>query len=365
MEVVPTAENGDEERVCPTKPATPAKRKAEGEPEGSPAASSSAPAGSAAAGAMFRRVERGVEYDIVETEDGGYKRRRVGSVGKARQWHYFCLHGTRKERCKLCGGSSICKEHGNLRNICKACAKAGTGGASICEHGKEKAKCKPCGGSAICEHGREQHQCRKCGGASICEHKRQKSVCKRCKALKPCQHGKPTIDCEICSGPDSICQHGKVRKECTRMICQPGYKPSEKMATPYNASQAKTAAKTAAVLQGQVQSLILTNEAHAKVFESNTKTTAELQNQIRSLLQTNEANAKVVAVLNGRVKSLSATQTALETNALQTFKEQETQIARWKEYAQTQITAAAADVSGAFTPLPPPPDLETDRKSVV
>ena len=33
-----------------------------------------------------------------------------------------------------------------------------------------------------------------------------------------------------------------------------------------------------------MQSLILTNEAHAKVFESNTKTTTELQNQIRSLI---------------------------------------------------------------------------------
>ena len=48
-------------------------------------------------------------YDVVVTEDGGYKRRRVGSVGKARQWHYFCTHGTRKERCKECGGSSICE----------------------------------------------------------------------------------------------------------------------------------------------------------------------------------------------------------------------------------------------------------------
>ena len=94
---------------APAKAATPAKRKApptdEAVAESSPAGTPSASASSAS---MFRRVERGVEYDVVVAEDGGYKRRRVGSVGKARQWHYFCPHGTRKERCKECGGSSIC-----------------------------------------------------------------------------------------------------------------------------------------------------------------------------------------------------------------------------------------------------------------
>ena len=100
---------------APAKAVTPAKRKApsadETAAETSPAASASAAASSSAF--MFRRVERGVEYDVVVSEDGGYKRRRVGSVGKARQWHYFCLHGTRKERCKECGGSSICEYNGS------------------------------------------------------------------------------------------------------------------------------------------------------------------------------------------------------------------------------------------------------------
>lgn len=83
------------------------------------------------------------------------------------------------------------------------------------------------------------------------------------------------------------------------------------------------------MLQGQVQSLILTNEAHAKVFESNTKTTAELQNQIRSLISTNETNTKVVSVLNSRVKSQLEKQAAIEINALKTFNEQQVSLAEF------------------------------------
>ena len=97
---------------APAKPAEPTptglKRKAPPEDGGEAAAPTASVSNTAAVGSMFRRSERGVEYDIIETEDGGYKRRRVGSIGKARQWHYFCVHGTRKERCKICGGSSIC-----------------------------------------------------------------------------------------------------------------------------------------------------------------------------------------------------------------------------------------------------------------
>ena len=47
------------------------------------------------------------EYEEVPLEGGGFKRRRVG----AKHWQRYCEHGTRKQSCKECGGSSIC-EHG-------------------------------------------------------------------------------------------------------------------------------------------------------------------------------------------------------------------------------------------------------------
>ena len=52
-----------------------------------------------------------------------------------------------------------------VRSTCKEC-----GGASICEHGRQRSECKECGGSQICEHGRRRSTCKECGGsASICE----------------------------------------------------------------------------------------------------------------------------------------------------------------------------------------------------
>ena len=75
------------------------------------------------------------EYEEVPLEGGGFKRRRVG----AKNWNYHCEHGTRKESCKECGGSSIC-EHGRQRSRCKAC-----GGSEICEHGRRRSRCKECG----------------------------------------------------------------------------------------------------------------------------------------------------------------------------------------------------------------------------
>ena len=60
------------------------------------------------------------EYEEVPLERGGYKRRRVGG-----KWQYMCEHDRQRSKCKECGGSSIC-EHGRQRNTCKEC-----GGASM------------------------------------------------------------------------------------------------------------------------------------------------------------------------------------------------------------------------------------------
>ena len=45
-------------------------------------------------------------------------------------------------------------------------------------------RCKECGGASICQHARRRSTCRQCGGASICQHNRIRSKCKTCLADK-------------------------------------------------------------------------------------------------------------------------------------------------------------------------------------
>jgi len=109
-----------------------------------------------------------------------------------------CPHGRRRHQCKECGGSQIC-EHGRRRCQCKEC-----GGSAICEHGRRRSVCKECGGwinlrarsCALCSarsavghryastvvivQGVQRKIARSAVGASICEHGRQRSKCKEC-----------------------------------------------------------------------------------------------------------------------------------------------------------------------------------------
>ena len=75
----------------------------------------------------------------------------------------ICEHGKQKSRCKECGGSAFC-EHGKRKSQCKDC-----GGSAFCEHGKRKSHCKECGGSEICEHGKRKSRCKVCGGSRLCK----------------------------------------------------------------------------------------------------------------------------------------------------------------------------------------------------
>ena len=141
--------------------------------------------------------------------------------------------------CKECGGASIC-EHGRQRYYCKECgarASASTGG---CEgrarsagpehlrHGRERYKCKvrgfvicDTGGSdtsawsvgGICEHGRHRRFCKECGGSGFCEHGRQRSLCKECGGSQICEHGRQRYYCKECGGA-GICEHGRQRPQC-------------------------------------------------------------------------------------------------------------------------------------------------------
>jgi hypothetical protein len=121
-----------------------------------------------------------------------------------------CPHGKRKNRCKDCGGVSICL-HMREKSTCRDCK-----GSSFCTHGRIKTQCKDCGGSSFCPHGkRKDHcvectgcphgkrksQCKDCGGSSFCSHGRDKSTCKECKGSRICPHGKFKVDCHTCDFP--------------------------------------------------------------------------------------------------------------------------------------------------------------------
>ena len=122
---------------------------------------------------------------------------------------------------------------------------------SICEHGRERHRCKECGGGGICEHGRQRSQCKECGGVSnlrarssapqvqgvrwvrqICEHGRERSLCKECGGSGICKHGRhrqsvqgvrwvwnlrarscSAIAVRSAAGPQ-ICEHGRERHRC-------------------------------------------------------------------------------------------------------------------------------------------------------
>ena len=69
----------------------------------------------------------------------------------------LCEHGRQKCRCKDCGGKSIC-EHGRRGNECSLCPNA----SQICEHGTRQVRCILCGGNYVCEHNKRKDNCRKC-----------------------------------------------------------------------------------------------------------------------------------------------------------------------------------------------------------
>lgn len=50
----------------------------------------------------------------------------------------------------------------------------------LCEHGRQKSRCKDCGGASVCIHGRQKYYCRDCGGSGVCKHGRRKRTCKDC-----------------------------------------------------------------------------------------------------------------------------------------------------------------------------------------
>ena len=145
----------------------------------------------------------------------------------------FCEHGKYKGRCKIdgCFGGQLC-EHKIIKYYCTPC-----GGGGICDHKLQRARCPKCSPENRCEHGNEKEtcgrgnchgnqrckehntrksQCVKCKGSSICKHNRQKSQCieDECWGSQMCLHRKRRTTCKECEG-GSICDHKKYRSDCT------------------------------------------------------------------------------------------------------------------------------------------------------
>jgi len=118
--------------------------------------------------------DRKLAEEVDGMDEGTASRKRGAPATRNRRGRKQakCDHGTRKARCKACGGSAICP------------------------HGRIKRQCKECGGSAICPHGRWKHQCKECGGSRICAHGRSKFACKDClptvtsQKLSGCRRGR-------------------------------------------------------------------------------------------------------------------------------------------------------------------------------
>lgn len=118
-----------------------------------------------------------------------------------------CEHGKRKNRCIICGGSSLC-EHGLEKSGCVSC-----GGSCICIHKRQRYYCIDCNGNGICSHNRRRVTCKGCNGDNICEHNNIKYVCKLCFGNSLCIHTNVKSKCKLCKG-NSICPHNKEKFFC-------------------------------------------------------------------------------------------------------------------------------------------------------
>ena len=108
------------------------------------------------------------------------QRRAIKKVGRDSSGHRVCIHNIRLSLCKSCpgGGASLC-EHQKQKCWCRVC-----GGSARCAHGKQRSRCVECGGAGICEHKKLRHRCVECGGAGICEHKKVRHRCSFCATCK-------------------------------------------------------------------------------------------------------------------------------------------------------------------------------------
>ncbi len=114
---------------------------------------------------------------------------RLGGAG-------ICQHQRERSKCKECGRASIC-QHQRIRSTCKECGGGGhlpapapeeqmynkMQGVRGGEHLRAPAHQGPMQGVAsICQYQRIRSACKECGEASICQHQRRRSACKEFRA---------------------------------------------------------------------------------------------------------------------------------------------------------------------------------------
>ncbi len=87
----------------------------------------------------------------------------------------------------------------------------------ICEHGRQRSRCKECDGSGVCEHRKLRHYCKVCCGSGICAHGRRKSDCKHCRGSSICEHGRQKRQCKECLAAYGACMHGKAKNRHCRL----------------------------------------------------------------------------------------------------------------------------------------------------
>ena len=133
-------------------------------------------------------------YEKIMLVDGGFKRRRVG----AKKWQRYCAHERRRDQCKICARTLLCK-HLRARTLCKKCNDAGL----MCEHGCQRAECRICEPKSFCEHNRERSKCDACrtqksSQASYCDHGRVYDQCHECRPSLICRHDRHLAHCGTC-----------------------------------------------------------------------------------------------------------------------------------------------------------------------
>ena len=74
------------------------------------------------------------------------------------------------------------------------------GVVGICEHGRQRSRCKECGGGGICEHGRRRSQCKECGGGGPVTFLEATVVEKPIEEEDP-QDWVPTVEARLVGGP--------------------------------------------------------------------------------------------------------------------------------------------------------------------
>ena len=125
--------------------------------------------------------------------------------------HSVCEHNRQRSRCRDCGGIAVCP-HGREARRCRDC-----GGVDLCEHLREKHRCKDCHpGRPLpgnCEHNRRKSLCKECGGAGICEHNRIRTRCTECGGPAICEHKRIRIECKQCP-PPKFCEHNRREGRC-------------------------------------------------------------------------------------------------------------------------------------------------------